>query len=122
MANVINWFEIPVADFDRAVKFYTEVLDCKISTMDFGSLKMGTFPMDSVGVSGSLVAGAEYTPSPNGVVVYLNCGEDLAPALSRVEGAGGKILAEKKQITPEYGYMALFLDSEGNRLALHSHG
>jgi predicted enzyme related to lactoylglutathione lyase len=121
MANAINWFEIPAADIDRAEKFYSAVFSVRMQKLDFGPVKMATFPMDETGVSGSLCQGEWYKPGRDGVLVYLNGGEDLSLPLSRVEQAGGKIITPKKQISAEYGYMALILDTEGNRIALHSH-
>jgi predicted enzyme related to lactoylglutathione lyase len=119
--DAISWFEIPVADFDRARKFYGEIYGKELHTMDMLELKMALIPMDSrEGVGGSLVYGESYEPSVKGSLVYLNAGNDLNEMLGRVEKAGGKVLMDKKQITPEIGYMALILDSEGNRIALHS--
>ena len=120
MVNVLNWFEIPAADINRAEKFYSQILDVKMQSMDFGSLKMSTFPMDGGGVSGALCQGEPYKPSQDGSLIYLNANPDLSAALSKVEEAGGKILMPKKQISEEYGFMSLIIDSEGNRVALHS--
>lgn len=120
MKNMLNWFEIAVSDFDRAKKFYETIFACTIHAQDFGGVKMGFLPMDEGKVSGALCAGPDYKPSMDGTLIYLNGNPDLTEVLNRVEGAGGKILQAKTQITPEYGYMALFVDSEGNRMALHS--
>jgi hypothetical protein len=113
-----QWFEIPVRDMERAKRFYETVFDVAIEVHDLGPLRMGIFPHGDVGCA--LCAGDHYRPSADGVVVYLDAGPDLSVALSRIEAAGGKILQPKKQISPQYGFMALFLDCEGNRLALHS--
>ncbi|MCX6169538.1 MAG: VOC family protein [Ignavibacteriales bacterium] len=120
MTNSLNWFEIPAIDINRAEKFYAQILSVKMQLMDFGGLKMSTFPMDSGGVSGALCQGAPYKPSQDGALIYLNANPDLSVALSKVEEAGGKVLMPKKQISEEYGFMALIIDSEGNRIALHS--
>ena len=120
MKNMLNWFEIAVSDFNRAQKFYETIFGFTIQVMDFGGVKMGFFPMDEGKVSGAICCGPDYKPSADGSLIYLNANPDLAEVLSKVEAAGGKILQAKKQITPEYGYMALFIDSEGNRMALHS--
>ncbi|MEW6195003.1 MAG: VOC family protein [Bacteroidota bacterium] len=120
MANVINWFEIPATDINRAVKFYKEVLGGEFRQMDMMGFKMALFPMEGDGVGGALVEGEWYKPTQDGVVVYLNVSPDLSVPLARVEAAGGKIIMPKKQITEEIGYMALFIDSEGNRVAFHS--
>ncbi len=121
MANVLNWFEIPVSDMARAVKFYCEVMGYKsMSQMNMGGLDMSIFPMEGEGIGGSLCKGEWYSPSQEGAVVYLNANPDLNIPLSKVEQAGGKIIMPKKLITEEIGYMAIFIDSEGNRIAFHS--
>ena len=120
MKNMLNWFEIPVSDFERGKKFYETIFTCNIPAMDFGGLKMGMFPTDEGKVGGALCCGPDYKPSMNGSLIYLNANPDLNDVLNKVESAGGKIIQAKKQISPDYGYMALFVDSEGNRMALHS--
>ncbi|MES2764896.1 MAG: VOC family protein [Bacteroidota bacterium] len=116
--NAINWFEIPAADFNRAVKFYSEILQADLSVNKMGNLDMGFFA--GGGVSGAVVAGEGYKPSADGTMVYLNCGNDLTDVLNRIEPAGGKVIMPKTEITPEYGHCAVFIDSEGNKMALHS--
>lgn len=119
--NMFNWVEIPVSDFDRARSFYQQMLDVQLDENQFGEWKMGFFPgYQGEGVSGAIVAGAGYEPTSKGTLVYFNANPDLQLMLNRVKKAGGKILQEKKQISEEYGYMALLQDSEGNRIALHS--
>jgi hypothetical protein len=123
MANALTWFEIPAADFSRAEKFYsaifaTELIPMQgIEGMDF---KMAMFPAED-GVGGGVVQGEGYMPSAEGTVVYLNAGDDLNVVLSRVEAAGGQALMPKTSIG-ENGYMAFFIDSEGNKVGLHSMG
>ena len=120
--NVIAWFEIPVVDMDRAKKFYETVFDVEIAVHHMGELIMGWFPGagDNTGVSGSLVQHQMYQPSAShGPILYFNC-EDLSVQLDRVPGAGGEILQPKTAIGEGHGFMALFLDTEGNRLAMHS--
>ena len=87
----------------------------------FGT-KMAFFPSDGTNVSGAIVQGEDYSPSPEGVLAYLNGGKNLETTLSKVENAGGKIIVPKTQISPEMGYFALFIDTEGNKMALHSIG
>jgi hypothetical protein len=124
--NVVGWFEIPVTDMDRAVKFYNEVFQIEISIHDLGELKMGWFPFsedpEAKGAAGSLVQHKEfYKPSMDGILVYFTSPSgDIEIELSRIEKAGGKILKTRTEIGGGYGYMALFLDTEGNRVALHS--
>ncbi len=119
---MVGWFEIPVADMDRAKKFYDAVFDISISLHEFGVLKMGWFPHDpeKKGATGSLVQHEMYRPSAtDGVLVYFSC-KDLNVELSRVEDAGGAVLQPKTQIGEGHGFMALITDSEKNRIALHS--
>ncbi|CAN5864099.1 VOC family protein [soil metagenome] len=122
--NIVGWFEIPVTDMDRAVKFYETVLDLSLSRHPMGELEMAWFPWaeDGFGAPGSLVRQPEhYTPSTDGTLVYFTAHSgDLANELGRVEAAGGKVLLPKRLITEDIGYMGLFLDTEGNKLALHS--
>ncbi len=123
MSNVINWFEIPASNFDRACDFYSKVLGGTVQVMDGGEnpLKMGFLPGHEAQneVGGAVVTGEGYTPSSDGAVVYLNAGEDLTEPLSRIEEAGGKVLSPKTAIG-ENGFIAHFIDTEGNRVALHS--
>lgn len=121
MTQSINWFEIPVTDFDRAKKFYETLFDAEIQVMPHPTLKYGILPTDMAGggVGGGIVQGEGFEPSMQGTLVYLNGGDDLSVPLSRVEEAGGKILMPKTS-TMGNGFMAHFVDTEGNRMALHS--
>jgi len=117
-----GWFEIPVQDMDRAIAFYNEVFQVEIKKQNFGGLEMGWFPFheNAKGASGTLIKSENnYKPSINGSLVYLNCG-DVDNELNRIEKAGGKILKAKTLISEDHGYMALFTDTEGNRVALYS--
>ena len=122
--NVVGWFEIPVTDMERAMKFYETVFEFELSRNQMGPLAMAWFPWvdKGTGSGGSLVCyPGQYTPSGDGTLVYFTAWSgDVAVELARVEAAGGNVLMEKKEISPEHGYMALFLDTEGNRIALHS--
>jgi predicted enzyme related to lactoylglutathione lyase len=120
MAHAINWFEIPAKNFERAKAFYEAVLAIKMS-IPFPNMKYAMFPanMSSGEIGGGLVEESGYEPSQTGPLIYLNGGEDLSVPLSRVESAGGKISVPKRSIGPN-GYMAMFIDTEGNRVAFHS--
>ena len=121
--NAISWFEIPTADIDRAQKFYETIFSTKLVPLDVQAIKMRMFPLENqMGVGGALVYNAPfYKPSAtDGPLIYLNANPDVQNVLDKIESAGGKILVPKTQISEEYGYMAVFLDSEGNRIALHS--
>jgi hypothetical protein len=121
--NVVGWFEIPVTDMDRAIKFYETVFDFKLSRHLLGPLDMAWFPSveNGIGSPGSLVFNEKaYKPSQDGVLLYFTAHSgDVSNELGRVENAGGKILLPKTHISEDVGYMALFSDSEGNRIALH---
>lgn len=123
MKNAISWFEIPVTNYERAKKFYATILDLEISDyhMPDKNMKYGIFPydMENGGVGGAIAQMEEMKPSTDGATVYLNGGEDLNIALNKVEAAGGKIFMPKTDID-ENGFIAQFLDTEGNRVALHS--
>ena len=120
MTNSINWFEIPVKNFNRAKSFYELLLGDAIQEMPHPSLKYGILPGDMMnGVTGAIVEGEGFEPSMAGSLIYLNGGEDLSIALSKVEAAGGKILMPKTSIGGN-GFMAHLVDTEGNRIALHS--
>ena len=119
MSNAINWFEIPATNLKRAVKFYEEVLEAELQPMESNGLKMAFFPASDNGVGGSVKYGDDSKPNPDGTLIYLNGGDDLAKPLSRVEKAGGKILMPKTSIGPN-GFMAHLMDTEGNKIALHS--
>lgn len=119
--NMVGWFEIPVNDMDRAKAFYESVFRVEIKVVDFGGLLMGWFPDrgDVQGAQGTLIKQESYIPSQEGTLVYF-ISDDVQNELDRIEAAGGKIYQPKTQISPEHGYMGVFIDSEGNRIALHS--
>lgn len=119
--NMVGWFEIPVDNMDRAKAFYETVFKVEIQLVDFGGLIMGWFPDrgNVIGAQGTLIKQESYIPSQEGTLVYF-ISNNVQEELDRVEAAGGKIYQPKTQISPEHGYMAVFIDSEGNRVALHS--
>ena len=120
MKNAINWFEIPVKDFNKAKAFYETILGAKLQVMEAMGMKSAFFPADlQNGIGGCLREGQGYEPSTKGSLVYLNGGDDLSIPLSKVEAAGGKILLPKTAIGPN-GFLAHFTDTEGNKVALHS--
>jgi len=119
IANQIVWCDIPVIDLDRAIKFYSAVLGQPVRKESMHSMTFGLLPHEENTVSGCLVVGDGHTPSASGPLIYLNCDQRLDVAIGAVEGNGGKVLETKHQIGP-YGFRAVVLDSEGNRLALHS--
>ncbi|MGB7299895.1 MAG: VOC family protein [Burkholderiaceae bacterium] len=118
--NTISWFEIPVTDFERAKGFYQVVLGRQIEPMAMGPITMGFLSTDPSAVGGAIVHDENSRPSASGTIVYLNGGEDLAPVLSRVEAAGGTIAVPKTDIGNNFGFFAHFIDTEGNKVGLHS--
>lgn len=122
MKNAVAWFEIPANKLSRAKKFYEGILGIEMLDMDLGTeLKMSMFPVEEGGIGGALCQHKEYyKPSRDGTLVYISANPDLQTVLSKVPKNGGKVLQEKTKITDEYGYMAIFQDTEGNRIALHS--
>lgn len=118
---MVTWFEIPVNEMQRAKAFYEAVFDVKIEIHNFGGLEMGWFPHKEGEnlATGTLIKQESYIPSQEGTLVYF-ASNDVKMELDRIEKAGGKIIQPKSQISPEYGYMGVFLDTEGNRIALHS--
>ncbi len=124
MNNAISWFEIPTTDIYRAQKFYETIFDISLNPLDMPNIKMRMFPLDDMmkQVGGALVdSGGFHKPSAtDGPLIYLNANPDVQNVLDRVEASGGKIMVPKTEISPEYGFMAVFIDTEGNRVALHS--
>ncbi|MEK6781662.1 MAG: VOC family protein [Bacteroidota bacterium] len=123
MKNAISWFEIPATDLSRAQKFYEQILGINFIKMDLPNIKMRIFPIDdAMGIGGSICdSGGFHKPSATeGPLIYLNGNPNVQVILDKVERAGGKILVPKTQISPEFGYMAVILDTEGNRIAFHS--
>ncbi len=122
--NAVSWFEIPTLDLDRATGFYETVFSVKLIPMDFPNLRMRTFPVQDpmTGVGGALVKSEGFhQPSDSlGPLLYLNANPDVQLVLDKVAEAGGTVLVPKTEISPEYGHFGVFLDTEGNRIAVHS--
>ncbi|WP_298904750.1 VOC family protein [uncultured Psychroserpens sp.] len=123
MKNAVNWFEIPVKDYERAKQFYATVMDSKITDLPMpeDNMKYGVFEYDedNNGVGGAIIEGEGQNPTTDGATIYLNGGENLETALNKVEANGGKVMMPKTDIG-QFGFIAQFLDTEGNRVALHS--
>lgn len=118
--HAISWFEIPVNDFERARAFYEAVLGRPVQTMTMGPSTMGFLSSDPDTVGGAIVHGDGTAPSQSGTLVYLNGGDDLSGVLARVEPAGGQVAVPKTEIGNGFGFFAHFIDTEGNRVGLHS--
>ena len=120
MNSFVSIFEIPATDISRAVTFYQAILGIHIEQMEFSGMHMGVFPSEDQVSFGVIMQGEGSTPSPNGVTLYLNGGDDLQLILDKVEENGGQIVVPKSPHADESGFFALFIDTEGNKLGLHS--
>lgn len=124
MQNAISWFEIPTTDINRAQKFYEAIFGITMIPMDMPNIKMRMFPLDDMmtQVGGALVdsGGFHKASATDGPLIYLNANPDVQNILDKVVGAGGSIMVPKTEISPEYGFMGVFTDTEGNRIGLHS--
>lgn len=120
MKSYISMFEIPATDISRAINFYQALLDIKIEKMDVEGMQMGILPYEGQMVTGVIIKADGYKPSADGVTMYINTGENLQVALDRVEKNGGQIIVSKTAHADSSGYFAIFLDSEGNKMALNS--
>ena len=124
MQNAISWFEIPTTDINRAQQFYETIFGITLMPMDMPNIKMRMFPLDDMmtQVGGALVdsGGFHKASATDGPLIYLNANPDVQNVLDKVVAAGGSIMVPKTEISPEYGFMAVFMDTEGNRIALHS--
>lgn len=121
-SNALNWFEIPVADLERAKKFYETIFDMEMRKMEVGENLLYVFPTSAEpsSVSGAIIKDENAISSMDGITMYLNANPSIDAVIARIEDAGGKILIPKQQVSPEVGFVAYFNDSEGNRLAIHA--
>jgi predicted enzyme related to lactoylglutathione lyase len=120
--NILNWFEVSVTDIARAKTFYETIFSVSMSDVEeMMGMQMTFFPFEMNGkLSGGLVQGPMHKPSTDGVKIYFNANPDLDEALSKIAGAGGTVTMPKTKISDDIGYMAFFIDTEGNGVALHS--
>lgn len=120
MNSFISIFEIPATDISRAIDFYKEILGVEIERFDFPGVEKGLFPYQNQMVAGVIMKGEDCEPSAKGVTIYLNGGDDLQTILDKVEGNGGKIIIPKRPHADKNGFFAIFHESEGNKMGLHS--
>jgi len=120
MKNLVSIVEIPTVNLSRAITFYQSILEVSIEHIDMQGIQMGVFPGDGEVVSVALIKGDDYKTTVDGTLVYLNAGDDLQIILDRIETNGGKVVVPKTEISPEMGFFAMFIDTEGNKLGLHS--
>lgn len=119
MKNALNWFEIPVNDMDRAVSFYETLLDTKLRRERFGNMPYAIFPHHEAGVGGALIQDAKRPSGAAGTLVYLNADRELDAVLARAEKANATVFLPKTAIGPA-GFIAILVDSEGNRVGFNS--
>lgn len=117
--DFVSWFEIPAVNFRQAVAFYNKIYGISMETVETDSVSMAFFPV-TTGIGGAIVSSVGSSPGDKGPLLYLNGGDDLNRVLEMVEPSGGRIVMQKTLINEESGYFAIFIDSEGNKLALHS--
>lgn len=120
MKNLVSIIEIPTSDLQRAITFYQNLLGLNIEEADMGDVQMGILPGEEGAVNVVLVKSDDARPSVEGSLLYLNAGDDLQPVLDRVSPHGGEVILPKTEITPEMGFFALFMDTEGNKMGIHS--
>ncbi len=121
MSNPVVWFEIAATDLERAKKFYSEVFQLEMQYVDMPDspmYMMGSGAEGVPGAGGALVKSADNVPSTSGTMVYFYC-DDVAVEASRVEAAGGTLIVPKTSLG-EFGFMAMFIDTEGNKVGMHS--
>lgn len=121
MKHLINWIEIPVLDMDRAIEFYDRILGGVVfHKLTLGEFHYAIFPTEDRFNAGALVKSEFSQPSLGGVAIYLDGGHDLSNILTKVESAGGSIVIEKTYLSPEAGFIGMFVDSEGNKIGLQN--
>ena len=121
MRNAVNWFEIPVADLDRAMRYYAEVLGEELRKHEMGGQQMAMFPYDcqNEGVGGALVEDPKRKPAAEGSLIYLNAAGRLDACVERASRDGGEVVLPKTDIG-DPGFIALIKDPDGNCIGLHS--
>jgi uncharacterized protein len=124
MVNTLNWFEIPATDFARAKTFYATVLDVQIHDLPNANSQYAFLPSDpqKAGFGGAIACGENFVPATTGTTVYLDGGSDLSIPLGKVASAGGTVILPKTSVGDNRGFIALFIDTEGNKVGLHSLG
>jgi len=123
-ADTLCWTDIPVTNLDRAIKFYSAVLGKQVRKLSEGGPEYGLLPHEEQDASGCLCirgdsGGVDNTPSANGPLIYLSVEGRLDEAVEAARANGGKVLRARQQIG-EHGLRGVVIDSEGNRIALHS--
>ena len=119
MKHLINWVEIPALDLERAEKFYSTILGgIEFHKMEMNGARYALFPSEDRFNAGALVQSQYHTPSSDGVTIYLDGGDNMDNILQHVEKAGGEIIMPKTYTGKEAGFVAMFSDSEGNKIGI----
>lgn len=119
MKHNIVWFDVPVLDLDRAIRFYSAVLGAEVKREDVGGMSLGMLPTPDGGQMGCLVVVKDFKPSADGIMIYFGVNGRLKDAVAAVRANGGTVQTDVHSIGP-YGFRSEALDSEGNCIALHS--
>ena len=120
MKNLCAMVEISVDDFNRAKQFYESILEIEITEMNVLDTQIGMFPMEEYSNWGSISKCDQHKPSKDGTLIYLNADNDIPGMLEKVKAGGGELLTPKTKLSDQFGFIAVFLDTEGNRIALHA--
>lgn len=120
--HALSWFEIPASNLERSFVFYNAVFPKGVRMGTFGDSELILFnvPFSSgEAVGGSIVCRPGFEPSANGPVIFLTATGPINETVARIGPAGGKVLVPEMNLG-KFGFAALFLDSEGNRLGVLS--
>ncbi|SMG42450.1 VOC family protein [Paraburkholderia susongensis] len=120
LPKVVDWFEIPSVDFERAVHFYEAALDVQLNRQEVGGHPIAIFGYEEPATGGAIIHSPSMKPAGDGLTLYLNARPTVDAALARIEQAGGKTDGPVIKLPQDIGYIAFFTDTEGNRLGLHS--
>ena len=120
MKNVINWFEIPAADFERAAGFYEKVFATKLRREQMDGAPMAIFPYREGATGGAVCQMPQLKPGGDGTLIYLDASPDVGAVLTRVAANGGKVVLDETLISEQIGYIGVFIDTEGNRVGIHA--
>ena len=119
MDKLIKFIEIPVINLERASNFYKKAFGLSLNNMEMGNTKLAMFCISEDQTNGALVQGDGYQPSKNGTLIYLNGGEDMPSLINRISESGGRITMNRSPLEC-HGYIAKFIDTEGNEIGIHS--
>ncbi|MBV7316553.1 VOC family protein [Shewanella sp. NIFS-20-20] len=116
------WADIPVIDMNRAMAFYHQHFTFTFSQMTMDDMEYAIVEqLEEQGAGIGLLYHPEAMPSTTGSVVYLQQTGSLQQKVDNLGAAGVKVVLPPKAIQDgEHGYIALFIDCEGNKVGLWS--